>query len=647
MALPTPKLDDRTFQQIVDEAKRRIPEYCPEWTDHNVSDPGVALIELFAWMIDMLLYRLNRVPEKSYITFMNLMGVQLDPPSAASTVLTFWLAAPASDVICIPTGTSVGTVQTASEPSVIFQTDAELVLRPPRLIAGFTSPDAHTFTDQTRTIKEGDVFPVFSDEPRVGNAFYLGLEENPSNHIIALNFDFEIAGIGVDPKQPPLVWEAWNGEVWAELEIERDETGGLNQRGQIVLYLLPRIVRSDIQGRHAFWIRCRVITAQAQQPTYTESPRIRSIGVATVGGMMSASHTRKITNEILGRSTGEPGQTFRVEHPPVLPRRPGETIQVQVGESGWESWDECPHFGNSFPSDRHVMIDSVSGEVSFGPSLREPDGGERQYGAIPGRSSLIRITYSTGGGTIGNVTAGMLRVLKSTVPYVDRVTNRAAAEGGHNAESLEHAKFRAPQMLRTSFRAVTAEDYEYLACQASKGIARAHCIQPRSESAEYPSPGVVQVYLIPDLAEAEGFIAPDQLHVPAEVLQEVEDALEERRLLTTVVELKEPEYRWTSVQVRLRARSDVNPEMLRRDVAERLYRYLNPIVGGPKGDGWPFGHSLYVSEIYTVLHGTPGIEYIEQVSLILESEDRKEAQPFIAVPPNGMIASAEHRITVI
>ena len=65
MSLPAPKLDDRSFQDLVDEAKRYIQERCPEWTDHNVSDPGVTLIEAFAWMTDLLLYRLNRVPERS------------------------------------------------------------------------------------------------------------------------------------------------------------------------------------------------------------------------------------------------------------------------------------------------------------------------------------------------------------------------------------------------------------------------------------------------------------------------------------------------------------------------------------------------------------------------------------------------------
>jgi len=76
MGLPAPDLDDRRFQDIVDEAKRLIPRYCPEWTNHNLSDPGVALIELFAWMSEMILYRLNQVPERFYSKFLELIGIE-------------------------------------------------------------------------------------------------------------------------------------------------------------------------------------------------------------------------------------------------------------------------------------------------------------------------------------------------------------------------------------------------------------------------------------------------------------------------------------------------------------------------------------------------------------------------------------------
>src|SRR5579871_5911258 len=109
MALPAPNLDDRRFQSLVDEAKRLVQRRCPEWTDHNVSDPGVTLIETFAYMTDMLLYRLNRVPDRNYVHFLELIGVRLYPPTAALALVTFWLSAPQETNVMVPAGTTVST----------------------------------------------------------------------------------------------------------------------------------------------------------------------------------------------------------------------------------------------------------------------------------------------------------------------------------------------------------------------------------------------------------------------------------------------------------------------------------------------------------------------------------------------------------
>src|SRR5690242_20820606 len=87
--IPPPKLDDRNFHDIVEEAISMIPRYCPEWTNHNPSDPGITLIELTAWMTELILYRLNRVPEKNYLAFLDLIGVRLRSPQPAHALLTF------------------------------------------------------------------------------------------------------------------------------------------------------------------------------------------------------------------------------------------------------------------------------------------------------------------------------------------------------------------------------------------------------------------------------------------------------------------------------------------------------------------------------------------------------------------------------
>src|SRR6202043_1874643 len=133
VTLPAPNLDDRRFQDLVDDAKRLVQQRCPEWTDHNVSDPGVTLIETFAWMTDQVLYRLNRVPERNYIKFLELIGVRLFPPTAARAAITFWLAGPQPATVHIRPGTQVATLRTESDEAIAFTTIGDLPIVPTSL----------------------------------------------------------------------------------------------------------------------------------------------------------------------------------------------------------------------------------------------------------------------------------------------------------------------------------------------------------------------------------------------------------------------------------------------------------------------------------------------------------------------------------
>ena len=95
MALPAPNLDDLRYQKdLVDEARLRIIHYCPEWTEYNVSDPGITLIELFSWMTEQIVYRLNQVPDKMYIKFLDMLGITLLAAKPAQAELSFHLSAP-------------------------------------------------------------------------------------------------------------------------------------------------------------------------------------------------------------------------------------------------------------------------------------------------------------------------------------------------------------------------------------------------------------------------------------------------------------------------------------------------------------------------------------------------------------------------
>jgi hypothetical protein len=114
MSLPSPNLDDRDFRQLLEEAIGRIRATCPEWTDFTPGNPGMVLLELYAHLTEVMIYRLNRVPEKLYIEFLRLLGVTLNPPAAARTELRFRLPSPGGGRIEIPRGTVVSAAGAAS-----------------------------------------------------------------------------------------------------------------------------------------------------------------------------------------------------------------------------------------------------------------------------------------------------------------------------------------------------------------------------------------------------------------------------------------------------------------------------------------------------------------------------------------------------
>src|SRR5205809_510245 len=122
MPLPQPILDDRSYQQLRDELVRRIPVYTPEWTDHNASDPGITLIELFSFLGENLLFRFNQIPEAAKLAFLRLLQVPLRPASAARALITMSAEAPAG--LLVPQGSE------ARAGSLLFETITEVKVYP-------------------------------------------------------------------------------------------------------------------------------------------------------------------------------------------------------------------------------------------------------------------------------------------------------------------------------------------------------------------------------------------------------------------------------------------------------------------------------------------------------------------------------------
>ena len=233
MSLPIPNLDDRRFQDIVDEARRLIASYCPEWTNLESSDPGVTLIELFAWMSEMVMFRLNQVPDVFYTRMLDLMGVQPFPPQAARTEVTFLLAPGYVDELAVPRGTLVST---AGREPVVFATVEDLVVGQPTLVAARVGGADGSATDAWHPLHdEHSLVSVFASPPTPGDAFYLGFAGSLAGIVLRLDLGAQIAGIGVDPSDPPIQWEVWSDLGWLAAMVQDDETGGLARDGAVTL----------------------------------------------------------------------------------------------------------------------------------------------------------------------------------------------------------------------------------------------------------------------------------------------------------------------------------------------------------------------------------------------------------------------------
>src|SRR2546423_8514878 len=226
MSLPVPNLDDRRFQDLVDDAKRMVEQRCPEWTDHHVSDPGVTLIETFASMVDQLLYRLNGVPARLYVKFLDLLGVRMFPPTAARTDVTFWLSAPQPELVNVPEGTEIATVRTETDEAISFRVVEPLEIVPCSLIRLATTREGARVVDRSDTIGSRTKVYCFGQTPPPGDALLVGLSVPVPSCAVLLRFECEIEGVGVDPRHPPLAGGAWNGGAWITLERGHDETRG-------------------------------------------------------------------------------------------------------------------------------------------------------------------------------------------------------------------------------------------------------------------------------------------------------------------------------------------------------------------------------------------------------------------------------------
>ena len=474
-----PQIDDRSYDDIIAEVRTRIarytPEWTPVWTDVNDSDPGITLAQVFAWLSDMLLYRMGKVPELNYLKFLQLLGIELQPAEPAWSDITFGVKDDyAGASVIVPERTQVSAESPDSNQPLIFETDRALIALKAKL-ASVQAFDGYGFTDlSTENTAALTPYQPFGPLAAAGAAFYLGFAlKEATEDFPQIDLDLTLwvsqqngqnalvqCGLPDTPVYAPaqLLWQYWNGSEWLSLKLLKDETASFTRSGHIMLKTpAPGTMQRQVIGEVAdarFWMRAFIQKSQYERP-----PMLSAIRTNT----MSVRQAETIEDEVLGGSSGRRNQVFRLASTPVL----AGSLNLEVDEGdGYQPWTEVEDFFGSAPEDLHVVLNRTTGEIRFGDGMN---------GHIPVANpnnpdaNVVARRYRVGGGKQGNVAAQAIKTLVTPVDGIDdnAVGNLQAAYSGRDEETLDEAKQRAPLAIKSRCRAVTAEDYEYLAKQAA------------------------------------------------------------------------------------------------------------------------------------------------------------------------------------
>jgi uncharacterized phage protein gp47/JayE len=378
-----------------------------------------------------------------------------------------------------------------------------------------------------------------------------------------------------------------------------------------------------------------------------------------------------IRDEIMGSSAGSADQQYTLTKFPVVAEEIWvdelatltESERKSLAELGAEEvrevfddagnltrfyirWDSADDLAEMGAADRVYAIDRTFGQVQFG------DG---EHGSVPpiGKDNLVA-TYRAGGGSRGNVAAGLITTLRTTIPFVDSVLNPAAAGGGSDTELVESAIVRGPRSIRHRGRAVTAEDFEQLALEASQAVARVKALPTFNDRGEYET-NWVTVIIVPGSADARPAPSP-------QLRSRVEQYLRERAAGSVVfpkqLKVSGPAYVEVTVNADIYAESiDLAPQVEADAVAE-LEAFLHPLTGGYTQSGWEFGRLPCLSDFYALLEAVPGMDHIENLRMTLSpvtpggakaavatvvSEDRPLD---VVVPVYTLVYSGGHKFDV-
>jgi phage-related baseplate assembly protein len=410
--------------------------------------------------------------------------------------------------------------------------------------------------------------------------------------------------------------------------------------------LLPRF------GKPCTWMRARLQSDGEPLATQLNGIYLNAVW---------ASQSQTFESEVLGSSNAQPNQVFFTRNTPVLTgaivevreleglRAPIElpllleelqqrgmsaadlrtVIDRRIGQVSqvWVRWHERPNLFFSGATDRHYVLERSQGRIIFGNG---------QQGWVPpaGIDNIRIQTYRSGGELVGNVPAGGISQLLAGV-LAQSVSNPRAAEGGADTEAIVAVRTRAPKAMRHRYQAVTLEDYEALAREASPAVAVARAL-PTTHPSGRSASGWVKVVIMPQSQDS-------QPQPSFELRRQVQQFLAARvpAAVADRISVVGPDYLAIGVEAVVVPLNAQTAGTVGEQVQQALTRFLNPLTGGPDGDGWRFGRAVYLSDVAATLERVPGVDYIRELNLLLGGTPQGETIP---VPPDRIVVAGALRI---
>ncbi len=690
MPLTIPTLDDRRYQQLLDEALARIPVHTPEWTNFNRSDPGVTLIEVFAFLTETLLYRANQMPERNRRKFLSLLGVPLQPAASARGIVTFRNdkvndSGPLATISLsgdvevragnVPFRSEQGLDILPIEATVYFkrlldaQNDAQFAQKQQYYQALYASYFDPTNLPALDTLQLYETMPlVLRGETggvnladTVDNALWIALlvrqnDKNGSLYKVSEARD-AIAGKTLSLGLVPLIDNPQRNLTPGQRTRSAEQhlldvylpvvaaNGGLGTNRQPSYRRLETSASQDVLSEPGI-VQITLPSADELQLWNDLDPleagvrdlppalddtnkaarvitwlRLQAAAGAQVkllwAGINATPVTQRaqVTSELLGLGTGEPDQTFTLAHTPVLPASVRLTITPAVDGKPWQLIDDLLAAGPEVPSPDLRLPPGTAATVNEAVNVFtiDPEAGLLRFGdgtrgRRPAAGATLRVDYAYGQGRAGNVGAGAISS-GAALPDGVKVTNPVRTWGGAEAETIDEGEKQITRYLQHRDRLVTAEDFATIVRRTpGVEIGRVEVLPAfHPELSEEPgdAAGSVTLLLIPQFDPVHPTAPqPDQIFLNA-----VCTWLDPRRLVTTEVLLRGPDYQpiWVSVGIKTVAGASV--AQTREAVRHALSDFLSPFT-------WPLYKAVNERELMAIAAShVPEVQFVTGVLL--------------------------------